>query len=118
MMILETLLRNWRLVICGIACAVLMAGWIYLQHVRSQVAELSGQLAVQQQVNATNMAALDELKSQYATNLAAVTADRDAVASRAETVAKLKKDYRHEEDAPVAPVLRSVLDGLRKQSAR
>lgn len=117
MLILETLLRNWWMVLSGIACTILVAGWFYIQHVRSQVAELSGKLVVQQQVNSANLAALDELKNQYAANLAAVTADRDAVARRADTVAKLKEDSRHEDDAPVAPVLRSVLDGLRKQSS-
>ena len=108
-----------------LAGAVVMGGWFYIQHLRSQLTDLSNakaalsqQLDQAQAVNQANLDALARYKAEAEKAIAALADERDeAIRQQAELrtlagriAAQARAPGR---DAPVAPVLLDALAGLR-----
>jgi len=114
------LLANWKVIAAVVGVVALLgAGW----GVRSYMAE-HDRLKVANALYATaiddNLAALAELKADYAEALAVVERERTVSLARARRLEELKKDIHNatdDEDGPVAPVLGGLIDGLRSKAA-
>lgn len=114
----------WRVAaIAAAVAAILAAGW-WLSH-RVDTLEAENDTLRSNVVTATaaaqaNAAAVDAVKAQAATDMAAVVADRDALARRLAAVAQMKREIANapaSDDGPLAPVLARTLDRLRLTSA-
>lgn len=119
----------WWLVGGGVAIALVAAGYGYVYHLRTEIeaAELRAKIATDNQATAEQAAAVNAQAAGAALAEADRTAvalkqERDAAVARATEIARLKGMIENApkstvcqpgNDDPLAPVLASVLDGLR-----
>ena len=104
-----------RLAVVGLAIAAVVAGWLYVSHLRAEVARLGHDLTTAEQAAETNAAAIVTIRQDSERKLAALAEERDALAQRAARVVVIKERISRapqSDDGPVAPVLCSALDGL------
>lgn len=115
---------DWRrLIVPALAIVAGIAAFAYISHLRADRARLTAanarleaSLSVAEQAARDNAAAVDRLKADNARALAAVSAERDAMARRVRQLAALRSEIDHappSDDGPVAAVLSRALDGLR-----
>jgi cytoskeletal protein RodZ len=113
--------------IAGIAVIALIIaglfGWqrltaAQLAAAKAQNAVIQSALATQVQVNTDNLVTLAEIRDRSKAEIKAVTAERDAAASRVQVKTVIRERIIHvaaqpNGDAPIAPALAAALDGLR-----
>lgn len=108
----------WRAV--GVA-ALVVAGaalWWRLDHLAAARDQALAEAAEARRVAAANAAAVEAVKRSYQLQLEAIAADRAAMERRLARVAPARRAVTGapaEDDAPVAPVLRRALEGLRHE---
>lgn len=121
---LASLIGAPKMIAIAAACVAFagVAGWAYVEHGRvtsreATIAQQRQQLDLITAANASLSETLDRRDRWQARQLAILSADRDAALSRTATATKIIQAVRNAkptDDAPIAPVLRLALDGLRK----
>lgn len=111
---LSLLLSRWRLIAYAIVAIASIGVFFYLRHRLGLVAELEIALRQEREINAANIAEIYSIKQTYIKQIDALDRERRAAAEASEKIENIRKGLINAEDAPVAPVLRAVLDGLRK----
>lgn len=104
-----------RLGLVGVAVAAVVAGWLYVAHLRGEVARLGEDLTTAEHAAKTNAEAVVILRQDAERKLAALTEERDAAVQRAAHVVVIKERIHRapqSDDGPVAPVLCTALSGL------
>ena len=104
-----------RLALAAGLLAAGLAGWLYVTHLRAEVARLGADLTTVEHVAETNAAAVVAIRQDSERKLAALAKERDSLAQRAARIVVIKERINRapqSDDGPVAPVLCSALDGL------
>ncbi len=104
-----------RLAAVGLVLAALAAGWLYVGHLRTEVARLGDDLAIAERAARTNAAAVDAIRKDAERKLAVLAEERDELAQRNARVVIIKEKISRApqtDDGPVAPVLCTAVDGL------
>lgn len=104
-----------RLAAVGLVVAALAAGWLYVGHLRTEVARLGDDLAIAERAARTNAAAVDAIRKDAERKLAVLAEERDELAQRNARVVIIKEKISRApqtDDGPVAPVLCTAVDGL------
>lgn len=101
-----------------IACVLFLA-LAYGAYLFKRVDILKSKLATVEQINKDNLQAIDHIKNEYLKTQKALENDLNQVRIRNEETIAILERMKNEKDAPVAPVLLSVINSLRnrKQSA-
>ena len=107
------LAKTWPYLLVG---ALVVAGWLYVAHLRDSLAETTARLTVAQvELEAATIRA-EVMKRQHETAIEALAAEREAADRRAETMREAREAViaaPEQDDGPVAPVLKGALDALR-----
>lgn len=104
-------LLNPKTIIAGVLFIALCYG-IYLFN---RVGHLKSKLATVEQINKDNLQAIEHIKNQYLKTQKALENDLNQVRIRNEKTITILERMKNEEDAPVAPVLLSVINSLRNR---
>lgn len=114
------LLANWRLVVWGLAALAAAGAVWWVTGMRSDLAAERADNARLRDTLATERAARAALVQERDRIVASMESAARAAAARAERVTQLREEIARapdSDDGPVAPVLRSALDGLRQPDA-
>lgn len=99
-----------------VAALVAFGFWMEFQRRGQRIESLSGALSVAEQANREWTATVERLQAEHARDVAALTRQMQAAESRARRAAGMKEEIRrdaNQEDRPVGPVLRNLVDRMR-----
>ncbi len=104
----------------ALAAAVVLGGWLYVDHLRESLADARAQLtATQAELEAVTIRA-EAAQRQHQASITALAVERAAADARAATLSAAREEVPRAPaaaDGPVAPVLRNALDALRRRLA-
>ncbi|MDP3408097.1 hypothetical protein [Bosea sp. (in: a-proteobacteria)] len=107
--------KLWPYALVGV---IVLAGWIYVSHLRESLADTTAKLtAAQIEIEAATIRA-EVVERQHVTSIAALAAEREAADRRAADMGAAREVVSRSpvaDDGPVAPVLRGALDALRRR---
>lgn len=117
------LFSHWKL-LAGGALLALVGGFYWswssrgdeIERLNDRNALLSSQLDTAEQVNSDLRATMEGERERYRRTLATLDAAERRARSRQSELSAIREATRDAEDGPLAPSLRSVLDGLRRRS--
>jgi hypothetical protein len=113
---LPYLLRNWRLLALAAAAAFLALLFWQRGQLRAEVRQLQAEAAELRRANAQTVRAYEDAQAFHRQVVAVLEADRAAAEARAARTRGAREEALRApatDDAPIAPVLRRALDGLR-----
>ena len=97
--------------------AAILAGYLYVSHLKSEVADLTAKAAVEAQqldqlqaTNAANVAEVAKVKADAAAAMTAIAAERDSALARADALSSAKQQVAHAAltDSKTCPVPASI----------
>lgn len=102
----------------ALVVAIVLAGWIYVAHLRESLADTTAKLhAAQVELEAATIRA-EVVQRQHETAIEALAVEREAADKRSEALREAREAVTaapEAADGPVAPVLQGALDALRKR---
>ncbi len=115
--IIPLLLKYWRCGVYGFASLAIIITLLWLGHVRQENHNLHTDLQQLQQENITMQARLKTTQARAQKTIAALALERQQQRLRQIKIQNIQKGIHNaapNDDGPVAPVLRSVLEQLRQ----